>query len=99
LLDKYISSIDDFFIFLCLEKMFGILVAVMVLSAAIFTGSVLLMSPKGGLGMGIGGFSQGGEYGSKKSLEGKLKYVALITSIVFILAVLFIPYFLPSAGA
>lgn len=76
--------------------MYVVLIIIMIASAAVFVGSVLLMSPKGGLGMGIGGVGHGGEYGSKKSLEGKLKYAALVTGILFILAVLFLPYFLPS---
>ena len=71
----------------------------MVVSAIIFMWSVLLMSPKWGLGMGIGWMWQSWEYGSKKSLEWKLKYVAIVTSIIFVVAVLFLPYFLPSVGA
>ena len=52
------------------------------------------MSPKGGgLGMGIGGASgAGNEYGSKKSIEGKLKRVATIAIIVFVVSVAFLPF-------
>ena len=43
--------------------------------------------------MGIGGASAGGnEYGSKKTMEGKLKKIALIRGIVFVIIVLFLPY-------
>jgi len=79
--------------------MYGILIIVMIISAIIFIWSVLLMSPKWWLWMGIWGMWQSWEYGSKKSLEWKLKYIAIITSVVFIVSVLFLPYFLPSVGA
>ncbi|NOZ44832.1 MAG: hypothetical protein GXP45_06955 [bacterium] len=49
--------------------MYVILILVMLASSIVFVTSVLLMSPKGGLGMGIGGAGNSGEYGSKKSLE------------------------------
>ena len=43
--------------------------------------------------MGIGGASAGGnEYGSKKTMEGKLKKIALISGILFVIIVLFLPY-------
>lgn len=66
----------------------------MIISWITFIGSVLLMSPKGGgLGMGIGGASgAGNEYGSKKSIEGKLKRVATIAIIVFVVSVAFLPF-------
>ncbi len=69
----------------------------MVIAATVFTISVLLMSPKGWLGMWIGGLWNGGEYGSKKDLEWRLKTVAIISASLFILAVVFLPYFLPTA--
>ena len=72
--------------------MHTLLVILMVLSGIAFIGSVLLMSPKGGLGLGIGGFSGGNEYGSKKSLEGKIKKIALATAIVFVLCAFILPY-------
>ncbi|MDP2669684.1 MAG: preprotein translocase subunit SecG [bacterium] len=54
------------------------------------------MSPKGGLGVGLGGsMAGGGEYGSKKSVETTLKKVAYITAIVFLLCAIALPY-LPS---
>jgi len=68
------------------------LVILMILSGIIFIGSVLLMSPKGGIGLGIGGFAGGNEYGSKKSLEGKIKYVAMISGALFVLASIILPY-------
>lgn len=64
----------------------------MVLSGIAFVGSVLLMSPKGGIWLWIGGISWGNEYWSKKSLEGKVKKIATVTSIIFIIASLLLPY-------
>ena len=70
-----------------------ILIGLLLLTGVIFVISVLLMSPKGGLGLGIGGASGGSnEYGSKKSIETTLKKVALVTSIIFVLIVLYLPY-------
>lgn len=70
------------------------LIIAMILVGIIFIVSVLLQSPKGGgIGMGIGGASAGGnEYGSKKTMEGKLKKIALISGILFVIIVLFLPY-------
>ena len=66
----------------------------LILTGSVFIGSVLLQSPKGGgICMGIGGASAGGnEYGSKKTMEGKLKKIALISGILFVIIVLFLPY-------
>ena len=66
----------------------------MILVGIVFIASVLLQSPKGGgIGMGIGGASAGGnEYGSKKTMEGKFKKIALISGILFVIIVLFLPY-------
>jgi preprotein translocase subunit SecG len=50
------------------------------------------MSPTGGLGLGIGGMAGGNEYGSKKTLENKLKKVALVSGVAFLLASLILPY-------
>jgi hypothetical protein len=36
--------------------------------------------------------SGAGEYGSKKSLEGKLKKVALVSIIIFVATALILPY-------
>ncbi|MFA5748102.1 MAG: preprotein translocase subunit SecG [Candidatus Absconditabacterales bacterium] len=69
-----------------------VLIILMILAGLILIGSVLLMSPKGGLGLGIGGMSGGGEYGSKKSLEGKLKNFAIVSSIIFVLLCVALPY-------
>lgn len=70
------------------------LIIAMILIGIVFIVSVLLQSPKGGgIGMGIGGASAGGnEYGSKKTMEGKLKKIALISGILFVIIVLFLPY-------
>jgi len=64
----------------------------MVLAGILFIGSVLLMSPKWWLGLGIGGMSNAGEYGSKKTIEWTLKKVAVIASTIFIITALILPY-------
>lgn len=69
-----------------------ILIGLLFLSGIIFVISVMLMSPKGGLGLGIGGVSGTNEYGSKKSIESTLKKVALVTGIIFVAVVLYLPY-------
>lgn len=50
------------------------------------------MSPKGWLGMGIGGASGAGDYGSKKSVEGTLKKTAMVSLAIFMACVVFLPY-------
>ncbi len=69
-----------------------LLIIALILAGIVFIGSVLLMSPKGGLGLGIGGMAWGNEYGSKKTLENKLKKVALISGLVFLIVSLILPY-------
>lgn len=68
------------------------LVILMIISGIVFIWSVLLMSPKGGIGLGIGWMAGWNEYGSKKSLEGKIKYVAIIAAAIFVLVSLILPY-------
>jgi protein translocase SecG subunit len=69
-----------------------LLIIVLILSGIAFVWSVLLMSPKGWLWLGIGWMAWGNEYWSKKTLENKLKRVALISSILFIVSALILPY-------
>ena len=69
-----------------------LLIIVIILVWIAFITSVLLMSPKGGLGLGIGWMAGGNEYGSKKTLENKLKKVALISGVIFLIASLILPY-------
>lgn len=71
-----------------------LIIAALILDGIVFIGSVLLQSPKGGgLGLGIGGASAGGnEYGSKKTMESKLQKVAIITGIIFVVLCLIYPY-------
>ncbi len=64
----------------------------MVLSGIVFVGSVLLMSPKGGLGAAIGWIWGSEEYGSKKSMEWKLKKVAIVSVVIFVIIALILPY-------
>lgn len=68
------------------------LIIILIASWIAFIGSVLLMSPKGWLGLGIGWMAGGNEYGSKKTLENKLKKVALASGIVFLVVSLILPY-------
>ena len=69
-----------------------LLIVLMVIVGIIFVASVLLMSPKWWLWATIGWIAGSDEYGSKKSLEWKLKKIALVTAIVFIILVLILPY-------
>ena len=69
-----------------------LLIIALIIAGIAFIGSVLLMSPKWGLGLWIGGMAWGNEYGSKKTLENKLKKVALVSSIVFLLISIILPY-------
>lgn len=64
----------------------------MVLSGIAFIGSALLMSPKWGIGIGIWWMAWWNEYGSKKSLEWKVKKVATVSGIIFVVASLLLPY-------
>lgn len=69
-----------------------IVLIIMILSGIIFMGSVMLMSPKGGIGFWLGGMSWAHEHGSKKSLEWTLKRTALRTAVIFCCTVLILPY-------
>lgn len=69
-----------------------LLIILLILSGIIFVWSVLLMSPKGGLGSAIGGMGWSDEYGWKKSMEGKLKKVAIVTSLIFVVISVVLPY-------
>lgn len=64
----------------------------MILSGIAFIWSALLMSPKGWIWMGIWWMAGGNEYGSKKSLEGKVKKIATVAGIIFVVASLLLPY-------
>ncbi len=69
-----------------------LLIVLMIIVGIIFVTSVLLMSPKWWLGTAIGWIAGSDEYGSKKSLEWKLKKIAIVTSIVFCVLVIILPY-------
>lgn len=71
-----------------------LLIIGLIVSGVIFIGSVLLQSPKGGgIWLGIGGASAGGnEYGSKKTMESKLQKIAIISGVIFVVICLFLPY-------
>lgn len=64
----------------------------MILSGIAFVWSALLMSPKWGIWLGIWGMSWWNEYGSKKSLEGKVKKIAAVSGIIFVAVSLLLPY-------
>ncbi len=68
------------------------LIIALILTGIIFVWSVLLMSPKGWIGFGIGWVSGSNEYGSKKMIESKLKKVALISLVIFVIVALILPY-------
>jgi len=69
-----------------------LLIIVLILAWITFIGSVLLMSPKGWLGLWIGWMAGGNEYGSKKTLENKLKKVAVASGVAFLIVSLILPY-------
>jgi len=69
-----------------------LLIIVLILIGIVFVWSVLMMSPKGGLWMAIWGLGWSDEYGSKKSLEWKMKKVATISAILFVVVALILPY-------
>jgi preprotein translocase subunit SecG len=70
----------------------SVLLGAILISWILFIGSVMLMSPKWGLWIWLGGMSWWGEYWSKKSLETTLKKVAVVTAIIFVAASLFYPF-------
>ncbi|USN54380.1 MAG: preprotein translocase subunit SecG [Candidatus Peribacteria bacterium] len=70
----------------------SLLILILIIAGILFVGSVMLMTPKGGLGMGIAGVGGGNEYGSKKSVETTLKKVAIVSSLAFVVVSLFLPY-------
>lgn len=69
-----------------------LLIVLLVLAWIAFVTSVLLMSPKGGMGLWIGWMAGWNEYGSKKTLETKFKKVALVSAILFIVVSVILPY-------
>ena len=72
---------------------YTILVTLLIVAGLLFVLSVLMMSPKGGLGFGISGIGGSNEYWSKKSIETTLKKVANISVIIFIVSAILLPYF------
>lgn len=89
--DKSLSSEIHVYFFVKLMLRIVLIVA-LVISGLIAAGSILLTSPKGGLGLGLGGMANAGEYGSRKSLEATFKKSALISGIIFIVIALFLPF-------
>ena len=74
--------------------MHTLLIVLMIMTGIVFVASVLLQSPKGGgLGLGFGGGNAGGnEYGSKKTMESKLQWAAVISGILFVVIVVLLPF-------
>ena len=69
------------------------LIIIMVILWCVFMASVLMMSPKWWIWLWISGFSTwGNEYGSKKSIEWKLKIVAMVSAILFVWVCAFMPF-------
>lgn len=70
----------------------ALIIALLVLWC-VFIACVLMMSPKGWLWLWIGWASAGwNEYWSKKSIEWKLKVIAMIVWILFVWICLFLPF-------
>ncbi len=70
-----------------------VLVITLVVLWCAFMASVLMMSPKWWIGMWIWWFSSWwNEYWSKKSIEWKLKVVAMISGILFVWICAFLPF-------
>lgn len=71
----------------------SVLIIALVILWCVFMASVLMMSPKWWIWLWIGWFSAGwNEYGSKKSIEWKLKIAAMISGILFVLVCIFLPF-------
>jgi hypothetical protein len=71
----------------------AVLIIALVILWCVFMASVLMMSPKWWIGLWIGWFSAWwNEYGSKKSIEWKLKIVAMVTGILFVGVCAFMPF-------
>jgi protein translocase SecG subunit len=68
------------------------LMVILIISGILFIWSVMFMSPKWGLWVGLGGMAGWGEYGSKKSVENTLKKVAVVAAIVFVITAVCYPY-------
>ena len=70
-----------------------VLIIALVVLWCIFMASVLMMSPKWWIWLWIWGFSVWwNEYGSKKSIEWKLKIVAMVAGILFVGICAFMPF-------
>ena len=70
-----------------------VLIIALVLLWCVFVACVLMMSPKWGIWLWIWWASAWwNEYWSKKSMEWKLKLVAMISAILFVLVCLFLPF-------
>ena len=80
------------YLIVCIIFMKSVLIWAMMISWIIFTIAVLLMSPKGWLTLGVWSVGGTNEYGSKKSIEGTFKTVAVIMCIIFVLCVIALPF-------
>jgi hypothetical protein len=70
----------------------ALIIAIVVLWC-VFMACVLMMSPKWWIWLWIGGASAwGNEYWSKKSIEWKLKIIAMIAWILFLWICVFLPF-------
>ena len=71
----------------------AVLIIALVILWCVFMASVLMMSPKWWIWLWIWGFSAWwNEYGSKKSIEWKLKIVAMVAGILFLGICAFMPF-------
>lgn len=70
-----------------------LLIFALVILWCVFMACVLMMSPKGGIWLWIGWFSAWwNEYGSKKSIEWKLKIAAMVAWVLFVGICVFLPF-------
>jgi protein translocase SecG subunit len=84
--------VSEFFTLLIAKLMKTLFTLLLILAGIVFVVAVMLMTPKGGLGLGIWWAAGSNEYGSKKSIEVTLKRTALVAGILFCICALFLPY-------
>lgn len=66
---------------------------ILIISGVLLASSIMLMSPKGWLGVSIGGMgTSNNEYWSKKSAEHRIKNLAYISGAIFLIVVVLYPY-------
>lgn len=69
-----------------------VLLSLFLLSGLVFVSVVMLMTPKAGLWLWMGGMANTGDYGSQKSLEVSLKRIAFWSGLIFIIIAIVLPF-------